>query len=274
MKALRPPPCRRWRQATAPGCRQWPTAAPGRRGGRTIESLRGSDGRLLCRAPWPGAPGRVGSGFRDDSIGRRRQPGVVLEKCPATDTEHLETAAFCLLASHRAAGVLQRLSAQFGTGVRTIFSTAAAIEDLVKRADLPIGCVLVPGATAPKLVTRDMLRTMRPGPVIVDVAIDQGGSCETSRATTHSAPTYRVDGIVHYCVANMPGAIARTSTFALNNVTLRFVHMPADRGWRQALGDDPHLRAGLNIHAGYVACAPAATAHELPYMTTNEALAA
>ncbi len=107
--------------------------------------------------------------------------------------------------------------------------------------------MLIPGAAAPKLVTRDMLKTMKPGSVIVDVAIDQGGCCETSHATTHSDPTYVVDNVVHYCVANMPGAVARTSTFALNNVTLPFTLALADKGWRKALADDPHLRAGLNV---------------------------
>src|ERR1700734_916553 len=153
---------------------------------------------------------------------------------------------------------LRRLSAQFGTGVRTIYSTRATIAELVKRADLLIGAVLVPGAAAPKLVTRAMLSTMKPGAVIVDVAIDQGGCCETSRATTHSHPTYVVDGVVHYCVANMPGAVARTSTFALNNATLPFAIAIADKGWRRALKDDMHLLAGLNVHAGKVTCEPVA----------------
>jgi alanine dehydrogenase len=165
----------------------------------------------------------------------------------------------------RSAEALKRLSAQFGTGVRTIFSTRAAIEELVKRADLLIGTVLVPGAAAPKLVTRAMLSTMKPGAVIVDVAIDQGGCCETSHATTHSDPTYVVDGIVHYCVANMPGAVARTSTFALNNATLPFALALADKGWRQALKDDLHLRAGLNVHEGKITCKPVADAHRLAY---------
>jgi alanine dehydrogenase len=165
----------------------------------------------------------------------------------------------------RSAEALRRLSAQFGTGVRTIFSTRAAIEELVKRADLLIGTVLVPGAAAPKLVTRAMLATMKPGAVIVDVAIDQGGCCETSKATTHSHPTYVVDGIVHYCVANMPGAVARTSTFALNNATLPFALALADKGWKQALKDDVHLREGLNVHDGRVTCKPVADAHGLAY---------
>jgi alanine dehydrogenase len=165
----------------------------------------------------------------------------------------------------RSAEALRRLSAQFGTGVRTIFSTRAAIAELVKRADLLIGTVLIPGAAAPKLVTRAMLATMKPGAVIVDVAIDQGGCCETSKATTHSDPTYVVDGIVHYCVANMPGAVARTSTFALNNATLPFALALADKGWRQALKDDVHLREGLNVCDGKITCKPVADAHGLAY---------
>ena len=174
----------------------------------------------------------------------------------------------------RSADVLRRLSGQFGTGVRTIFSTRPAIAELVKRADLLIGTVLVPGAAAPKLVTRAMLGTMKPGAVIVDVAIDQGGCCETSRPTTHSDPTYVVDGIVHYCVANMPGAVARTSTFALNNATLPFGLALADKGWQRALKEDAHLRAGLNVHAGKVTCQPVAEAHGIAYVAAETLLAA
>jgi alanine dehydrogenase len=118
-----------------------------------------------------------------------------------------------------------------------------------------------------------MLKTMRPGAVIVDIAIDQGGCCETSKATTHSDPTYVVDGIVHYCVANMPGAVARTSTFALNHATLPFTLALADKGWRQALKDDPHLRAGLNVHDGNLTCAPVAEAHGLTFVTPESVLA-
>ena len=173
----------------------------------------------------------------------------------------------------RSAEALRRLSAQFGTGVRTIFSTRAAIAELAKRADLLIGTVLIPGAAAPKLITRAMLSTMKPGAVIVDVAIDQGGCCETSKATTYSNPTYVVDGIVHYCVANMPGAVARTSTFALNNATLPFALALADKGWKQALKDDVHLREGLNVHDGKIACKPVADAHGLPYTPAAQFLA-
>ena len=166
----------------------------------------------------------------------------------------------------KSSDALRRLSAQFGTGVRTIYSTRAVIAELVTHADLVIGAVLVPGAAAPKLVTRAMLSTMKPGAVIVDVAIDQGGCCETSKATTHSDPTYVVDGVVHYCVANMPGAVARTSTFALNTATLPFALAIADKGWKRALKEDKHLREGLNVHDGKVTCEPVAAAHGLAYV--------
>jgi alanine dehydrogenase len=172
----------------------------------------------------------------------------------------------------RSAEALKRLAAQFGTSISTVFSTRSAIEELVKRADLLIGTVLVPGAAAPKLVSHAMVRTMKPGSVIVDVAIDQGGCVETSKATTHSQPTYVVDGVVHYCVANMPGAVARTSTFALNNVTLPFAVALADRGWRNALAEDQHLRNGLNVMAGKLTCAPVAEAQGLPFTDAKTAI--
>ena len=167
---------------------------------------------------------------------------------------------------------LKRLASQFGTSISTVFSTRAAIEELVRRADLLIGTVLVPGAAAPKLVSKEMVKTMKPGSVIVDVAIDQGGCVETSHATTHADPTYVVDGVVHYCVANMPGAVARTSTFALNNVTLPFTLALADRGWRDALAQDPHLREGLNVCEGKVTCEPVAQAHGLDYTSAESVL--
>jgi alanine dehydrogenase len=172
----------------------------------------------------------------------------------------------------RSADALKRLATQFSTSISTVFSTRSAIEELVKRADLLIGTVLVPGAAAPKLVSREMVRTMKTGSVIVDVAIDQGGCVETSKATTHSHPTYVVDGVVHYCVANMPGAVARTSTFALNNVTLPFAVALADKGWKKALGQDQHLRHGLNVSEGKITCAPVAEAHGLPYTKAEVAI--
>ncbi len=148
--------------------------------------------------------------------------------------------------------VLDELAARFGTTLRTIYSTGAALEELVLDADLVVGAVLIKGARAPRLVTAEMVAAMRPGSVLVDVAIDQGGCMETSRPTTHSDPTYVVDDVVHYCVANMPGAVPKTSTYALNNSTLPFTLALADKGARRALADDPHLRNGLNVARGQI----------------------
>ena len=145
---------------------------------------------------------------------------------------------------------LRELSSTFGPSLRTAYSTSETIERLVQDADLVIGAVLIAGAAAPKLVTRGMLKTMQPGSVVVDIAIDQGGCFETSRPTTHAAPTFVVDGIVHYCVANMPGAVPRTSTFALTNATLPYVRAIADLGWQAAFKRDPGLAAGLKVHGG------------------------
>ncbi len=147
---------------------------------------------------------------------------------------------------------MEELVARFGIGLKTHYSTQGAIEEECAAADLVIGGVLIPGAAAPKLITRTMLKDWKPGSVFVDVAIDQGGCAETSKATTHANPTYVVEGVVHYCVANMPGGVARTSTFALNNATLPFGLAIADKGWKQALKDDVHLRHGLNVAGGKV----------------------
>ncbi|HUK02643.1 MAG TPA: alanine dehydrogenase [Steroidobacteraceae bacterium] len=147
---------------------------------------------------------------------------------------------------------LRDLSAQFGGRVKTLYSTSEAIEHSVREADVVIGAVLIAGAAAPKLVTRSMVARMKPGSVIVDIAIDQGGCIATSRPTTHAEPTYRVDGVVHYCVTNMPGAVPNTSTFALTNATLPFVRALADLGVREATARDPHLAHGLNIQAGEI----------------------
>ncbi|MSQ99192.1 MAG: alanine dehydrogenase [Xanthomonadales bacterium] len=152
----------------------------------------------------------------------------------------------------RSIRVLRHFDAVFSARLETVFSSADAIERHITGADLVIGGVLVPGAAAPKLVTREHLALMKRGSVLVDVAIDQGGCFETSHATTHAEPTYIVDGIVHYCVANMPGAVPRTSTFALNNATLPFAIALADKGAKQAMLDDPHLLQGLNVHRGMV----------------------
>lgn len=152
----------------------------------------------------------------------------------------------------RSPDALERIASQFGASVNTLYSTKANIAAAVSQADLIIGAVLIPGAKAPKLVTREMLKLMQPGTVLVDVAIDQGGCFESSRATTHDNPSYIEEGVVHYCVANMPGAVARTSTYALNNATLPHVLKIANLGWKDALRSDPHLAEGLNVHAGRV----------------------
>ena len=172
----------------------------------------------------------------------------------------------------RSPEALRRLAAQFGTSLHTLYSTRSAIAELVKTADLVIGAVLVPGAAAPKLITRKMLSTMKPGAVIVDVAIDQGGCCETSKATTHSDPTYVVDGVVHYCVANMPGAVARTSTFALTNTTIGYALKLADKGPVQAIKDDPALALGVNCWDGACTYEAVAQAHGLDYTPLSRAL--
>jgi alanine dehydrogenase len=157
-----------------------------------------------------------------------------------------------VVVTDRSLARLRHLDDVFSGHFSTRYASAETTEDLVARADLVIGAVLVPGAAAPKLIRREQLRDMRPGAVVVDVAIDQGGCFETSRPTTHDDPVYEVDGIVHYCVANMPGAVARTATFALCNATLPHLLALADKGWRRACEDDPHLLAGLNVHAGHL----------------------
>jgi alanine dehydrogenase len=147
---------------------------------------------------------------------------------------------------------LRELSSMFGASLRTVYSTTETIERLVRDADLVIGAVLVAGAAAPKLVTRAMVKTMKPGAVLVDISIDQGGCFETSHPTTHAEPTFVVDGVIHYCVANMPGAVPRTSALALTNATLPYVRSLADLGWQAAFRRDPGLAAGLNVHAGEI----------------------
>lgn len=168
--------------------------------------------------------------------------------------------------------VLERLDNFFEARAKTRFSNRANLAECVAEADLVIGAVLIPGAAAPKLVSAAMVRTMKKGAVLVDVAIDQGGCFETSRPTTHSAPTYVVDGVVHYCVANMPGAVARTSTYALNNVTLPHALRIANLGWKDAMRRDPALMAGLNIWDGKVTYRAVADALDLPYTPAQEAI--
>ena len=167
---------------------------------------------------------------------------------------------------------LRYLDDMFASQFRTGYASAARTAELVAQADMVIGAVLVPGAAAPKLLSRAQLADMKPGAVLVDVAIDQGGCFETSRATTHADPIYEVDGIMHYCVANMPGAVARTSTLALGNATMPFMLALANKGWRQACADDPHLLAGLNTHAGHLTYDAVGKALGLDVMAPEAAL--
>jgi alanine dehydrogenase len=177
----------------------------------------------------------------------------------------------------RSLDVLRRLDNQFGSGqtgasLETLYASRDALEQQVIAADLVIGAVLVPGAAAPKLVTAEMIKRMRPGSAVVDVAIDQGGCFATSHATTHGDPTYIVDEVVHYCVANMPGAVPRTSTVALNNATLPYIVNIANKGYKKALLEDPHLLSGLNVYRGKVTCRSVADSLGLDYVDAIEAL--
>ncbi len=168
---------------------------------------------------------------------------------------------------------LRELDLIFGNRIKTLFSSEHNVEEAVLKADLVIGGVLIPGAAAPKLVTSAMVARMKTGAVVVDVAIDQGGCFATSHATTHDAPTFVVDGVIHYCVANMPGAVARTSTFALNNATIAHALELADKGWKQALRDNPHLKNGLNVARGKVTYEAVAAALGYDYVPADRLLA-
>lgn len=169
---------------------------------------------------------------------------------------------------------IRYLDDMFGNRANIVYSTADAVEKYVMRADMVIGAVLIPGALAPKLITRDLLKKMRPKSVIVDIAIDQGGCAETSKPTTHDNPTYEVEGIVHYCVANMPGAVPRTSAFALNNAVLPYGIEIANKGWQKALSDNKHLRNGLTVCKGKITQAEVARDLNLAYSHAEESLAA
>jgi len=239
------------------------------------ETVTGPGGGLPLLAPMSEVAGRMavqaGAVHLEKSRGGR---GVLLGGVPGVPAAEVTILGAGVVGSHAlqmAVGLgarvtvldknvdrLRQLDLVFGNRIQTLYSTAQAVEEAVLAADLVIGGVLIPGASAPKLVTREMVRRMRPGAVVVDVAIDQGGCFETSRPTTHAEPTFVVDGVVHYCVANMPGAVARTSTFALNNATLVHALALAGKGWRQAMRDNLHLRAGLNVALGRLTCAPVA----------------
>ncbi len=168
--------------------------------------------------------------------------------------------------------VLKSLWSQFGRSINTVYSTQDALEQHVIAADVVVGGVLIPGAAAPKLVSADMIKQMKAGSILVDVAIDQGGCFATSRATTHAEPTYIVDDVIHYCVANMPGAVPQTSTFALNNATLPFVLALANKGYKQALSDDHHLRNGLNVYKGDLTIQEVAEVQGLSFKSAKQAL--
>jgi len=247
------------------------------------ETVTSSSGGLPLLAPMSEVAGRMavqaGAHFLEKAHGGK---GVLLGGVPGVDPAKVVVLGGGVVGTHsihialgmgaevwvldRSVDVLRRLWTQFGRPLNTVFSTRDAIERHVLNADLVIGGVLIPGASAPKLVTAAMVKKMKPGSVVVDVAIDQGGCFETSRPTTHAEPTYIVDGVVHYCVANMPGGVPRTSTFALNNATLPFVLALAEKGWKRALAEDPHLKNGLNIAFGKVTCEPVAEALGYPFV--------
>jgi alanine dehydrogenase len=252
------------------------------------ETVTSSLGGLPLLAPMSEVAGRMavqaGAYYLEKPHGG---PGVLLGGVPGVDPAKVVILGGGVVGSHachialgmgaevwvldRNVDVLRALWRQFGRPLNTVYSTHDAIENHVTSADLVIGGVLIPGASAPKLVSRELIARMKPGSVIVDVAIDQGGCFETSRPTTHADPVYVVDGVIHYCVANMPGGVPRTSTFALNNATLPFVLALADKGWQKALSEDRHLRNGLNIAFGQVTCEPVAQALGYKY-TAPEAL--
>lgn len=233
------------------------------------ETITGPGGGLPLLAPMSEVAGRMavqaGAAHLEKSKGGM---GILLGGVPGVPAAHVVILGAGVVGTHAlqvAVGMgarvtvldknvdrLRQLDLIFGNRIHTVYSTMQSVEDAVLAADLVVGGVLIPGAAAPKLVTRAMIAHMKKGAVVVDVAIDQGGCFETSHATTHADPTFMVDGVVHYCVANMPGAVARTSTFALNNATIGHALALADKGWKQALKDDTHLKNGLNVALGHV----------------------
>ena len=253
------------------------------------ETVTSSSGGLPLLAPMSEVAGRMaiqaGAYFLEKAHGGL---GVLLGGVPGVDPAKVVILGGGVVGSHachialgmgadvwvldRSTEVLRALWRQFGRPLNTVFSTHDAIEHHVTTADLVVGGVLIPGAFAPKLVSAALVKKMKKGSVIVDVAIDQGGCFETSHPTTHADPTYVVDGVIHYCVANMPGGVPRTSTFALNNATLPFILALADKGWKKALADDPHLKNGLNVALGKVTCRPVADALGYEYIEPDSVL--
>jgi alanine dehydrogenase len=254
------------------------------------ETITGPGGGLPLLAPMSEVAGRMavqaGAAHLEKSKGGM---GVLLGGVPGVPAAHVVILGAGVVGTHAlqtAVGMgakvtvldknvdrLRQLDLVFGNRIHTLYSTSQSVEDAVLDAELVIGGVLIPGAAAPKLVTRSMISRMKKGAVVVDVAIDQGGCFETSHATTHAEPTFVVDGVVHYCVANMPGAVARTATFALNNATIAHAVALADRGWKQALKDNPHLKNGLNVAAGQVTYEAVANALGYTFVSADRLLA-
>jgi len=254
------------------------------------ETVTDDKGHLPLLAPMSEVAGRMSIQAGAHALEMRQGGrGVLLGSVPGVGSAKVviigggvvgTNAAMMAIGQHAQVTILDRnidrlreLDMFYGERANLVYSTTEALEEYVLEADLVIGAVLIPGAAAPKLVTRAMLKKMKRGAVLVDVAIDQGGCFETSKATTHAEPTYVVDGIVHYCVANMPGAVARTSTFALNNATLPFAIALADKGYKKALLDDPHLLAGLNVCKGKITYEAVARDQNLDYTPARDALA-
>src|SRR5450830_38491 len=254
------------------------------------ETITGPGGGLPLLAPMSEVAGRMavqaGAAHLEKSKGGL---GILLGGVPGVAAAHVVIIGAGVVGTHAlqmAVGMgarvtvldksvdrLRQLDLVFGNSINTVYYSAHSVEEAVLDADLVIGGVLIPGAAAPKLVTRSMISRMKKGAVVVDVAIDQGGCFETSHATTHTEPTFVVDGVVHYCVANMPGAVARTSTFALNNATVAHAVALADKGWKQALKDNPHLKNGLNVANGHVTYEAVAKALGYTYVNADTLLA-
>ena len=254
------------------------------------ETITGPGGGLPLLAPMSEVAGRMSIQAAAVHLEKERGGmGVLLGGVPGVPAAHVVVLGAGVVGSNavqmavglgarvtvidRDVARLRQLDALWGNRIATRHSTAATVEDAVLDADAVIGGVLIPGAAAPKLVTRAMVSRMKPGSVVVDVAIDQGGCFETSHPTTHAEPTFAVDGVIHYCVANMPGAVARTSTQALNNATLAHGLALADHGWRAAMQRDTHLRQGLNVCQGQVTQAAVAQALGLPFTPADALLA-
>ena len=248
------------------------------------ETITGPGGGLPLLAPMSEVAGRMAVQAAAAHLEKSKGGmGVLLGGVPGVPAAHVVVLGAGVVGTHAlqmAVGMgarvtvldknvdrLRQLDLVFGNRINTVYSTTQSVEEAVLDADVVVGGVLIPGAAAPKVVTRDMISRMKKGAVVVDVAIDQGGCFETSHATTHAEPTYLVDGVVHYCVANMPGAVARTSTFALNNATIGHAVALADKGWKQALKDNAHLKNGLNVANGQVTYE--AVAKDLGYNYVN-----